>query len=126
MKEKLTKNDSIIAQKVREDLHRVQVNEVQNVSEFKNYVDLKELHEQFEAILENNDVLLKYFVWWYSSHRNIGTDRIYSDWKKWTETTYPEYWISQAFLFEDTDVSFKIWTLCDNMWKLWISKNLKK
>jgi len=104
MNNKLTKNDSV------------------NVSSN----ELRELQEQFEAILCEHDVWCDYFHWWAVARDLVGLDEIFTRWGKWTANQYPEYWLSQAFLFESTNIPNIKLSLIDSIWNVWLHKNLNK
>ena len=86
----------------------------------------QELREQFEAIIYEHDAWYDYYHWWAAARNINGIDNIFTKWKEWTVNTHPEYWLSQAFLFEKTDKEFTLWALCSNLWNVWLHKNLNK
>ena len=114
MTKKLTKNDSV--KKCDSDLKRFFV---------QNQEQLQELREQFEAILYEHDVWYDYFSWWARARKLEGIDNVFTKWKEWTAYIYPEYWLSQAFLYESTDREIALWALCSDLWNVWLYKNIK-
>lgn len=114
MTNKLTKNDSMTVEKSSSDLN------IKNVP-----IQIQELREQFEAVLYEHDVWYDYYTWWARSRKLEGIDNIYIKWKEWTNYIYPEYWLSQAFLFESTDREIALWALCSDLWNVWLYKVIK-
>ena len=111
MKEKITQNDSTPVEKCISDLNRKNVQ-----------IDAKELREQFEDILYKHDVWYDYFHWWAVSRDLVGLDNILTKWEEWTDSIYPELWMSQAFLYEITDRPITLWALCTDIWNVWLYK----
>lgn len=112
MTNKLTKNDSV--KNSCSDL---------NKKNMQDPIQLQELREQFEAILYKHDLWYDYYFWFATQHGNRGREEIFTQWKQWTQETYPEYWVSQAFLFEKTDRLPMQWVAVDNLWRVWLVKN---